>query len=86
MKSWNTMHSEAREAMMVAAAEAEETLRQHRGKSDDNAIEAMQERGLNVSDPDPAARQEWDQLVHLVWPRIRGSMVPRILLTGFMNC
>jgi len=76
MKSWNAMRPEAREAMMVAAAEAEETLRQHRGKLDDNAIVAMQERGLSVSEPDPAAQQDWDQLVHSVWPRIRGSMVP----------
>ena len=76
MKTWNAMRPEAREAMMAAAAEAEETLRQHRGKLDDNAIGAMQERGLSVSEPDPAAQQEWDQLVRSVWPRIRGSMVP----------
>jgi len=77
MKTWNAMRPEAREAMMAAAVEAEETLRRHRETLDGNAIGAMQERGLSVSDPSPAARQEWDQLVQSVWPKIRGSMVPR---------
>jgi len=76
-KTWNAMRPEAREAIMAAAAVAEETLRQHRAKLDGDAIDAMQARGLMVSDPDPVAQQEWDQLVRSVWPRIRGTMVPQ---------
>ena len=77
MKTWESMRPEARVAMMEAAVEAEETLRKHREKLDADAIEAMQERGLVVSEPTPEVEQEWNRLVQSVWPRIRGTMVPR---------
>ena len=76
MKTWNKMSPEAREAMMAAAAGGEETLRQHRVNLDREAIEAMQERGLEAYQPDNEAREQWDELVKSVWPRIRGTMVP----------
>jgi TRAP-type C4-dicarboxylate transport system substrate-binding protein len=76
MKAWNKMTPEAREAVMAAAARGEETLRQHRVNLDREAIEAMQERGLEAYQPNSEAREKWDELVKSVWPRIRGTMVP----------
>ena len=76
MKTWNDLRPEAREAVLEAAARGEETLRQHRVNLDRDAVAAMQERGLEVYQPDGEARQKWNELVRSVWPRIRGSMVP----------
>lgn len=76
MKTWDRLSPEARTAMLEAAARGEETLRHHRVNLDRDAITAMQERGLEVYQPDSEAREKWNELVKSVWPRIRGSMVP----------
>ena len=74
--TWDAMRPEAREALGEAAAEAEATLRAHRRRLDEGAIEAMQRRGLTVHEPTPEVEQAWRQLMEPVMPKIRGSLVP----------
>ena len=75
-KTWDAMRPEARVALMAAAAEAEATLRAHRRRLDEGAIEAMQQRGLTVHEPTPEVEQAWQRLMAPVMSRIRGTLVP----------
>jgi len=42
----------------------------------DEAVAAMQKRGLKVSKPNAEQMQEWLKLADTLYPRIRGKMVP----------
>ena len=75
-KTWDRMRPQAREALTEAAAQAEATLRAHRRRLDEDAIEAMRQRGLTVHEPTPEIEQAWQELMVPVMARIRGKLVP----------
>ena len=75
-RTWDAMRPEAREALIEAAAQAEATLRSHRRRLDEGAIEAMQQRGLTVHEPSPEVEQAWRALMAPVMAKIRGTLVP----------
>lgn len=75
-ETWDAMRPEARVALTEAAAEAEATLRAHRRRLDDGAVEAMRQRGLTVHEPTPEIEQAWQRLMEPVMPKIRGTLVP----------
>ena len=75
-KTWEAMRPQARDALTEAAAEAEVTLREHRRRLDEGAIEAMQKRGLKVHEPTPEVEQAWRTMMEPVMAQIRGSLVP----------
>lgn len=76
MKTWQRMSPAAQQAITDAAFLAEQKLRNHRKTVDDQAIEAMVDRGMQVLHPDQEAREKWDLLVKELNPDIRGGMVP----------
>lgn len=75
-RTWDAMHPKARDALMEAGAEAELTLRNHRRKFDEGAIEAMRQRGLTVHEPTPEVTQAWRALMEPIMLKIRGTLVP----------
>ncbi len=74
--TWDAMRPEARAALTEAAAEAEATLRAHRRRLDEGAVEAMQKRGLTVHEPTAEVEQAWRRLMAPVMLKIRGTLVP----------
>ena len=75
-RTWDAMEPKARDALTEAAAEAEQTLRDHRRKLDEGAIEAMRKRGLTVHEPTPEVTQAWRALMEPIMLKIRGTLVP----------
>lgn len=73
---FDALPEQVREAIMEAARAGTEKLRRHRSVQDDEAIRAMQDRGLTVQTMSPEALQAWHDLAEQIWPLVRGSMVP----------
>jgi len=67
---------QVREAIMEAARAGAAKLRAQRSVHDDEAIRAMQKRGLSVQTMSPQAVRAWQDLAEQIWPHLRGSMVP----------
>jgi len=75
-RTLDAMSDAGRAALRAAAAEAGETLRQHRNKRDEDIIRALEGRGLKILTLTPEAEGAWQQFAHRAWPKVRGSMVP----------
>lgn len=75
-KVWDGLTPAAREAMMKAAQQAGQQIQASGRRESQQAVEAMQKRGLKVHPVSAAAEAEWHNAVQQVYPKIRGSMVP----------
>jgi TRAP-type C4-dicarboxylate transport system substrate-binding protein len=75
-RTWNALSPEVQSAMMKAAAEAGKQFQAQGRKEADEAVVAMQKRGLNVVPMSPAAITEWRAMSNQLYPKIRGGMVP----------
>jgi TRAP-type transport system periplasmic protein len=75
-KAWDSLSPAGQAALRQASVKAGEELRAAREHGDEQAIEAMRQRGLTVHPLTPEAQAEWQQMAAAAWPRIRGGMVP----------
>jgi TRAP-type C4-dicarboxylate transport system substrate-binding protein len=75
-KAWQSMTDEARASLLKAGEAAGIAMRTRARAEVDEAVEAMQKRGLSVNRPDDEQRRAWDTLAQGLYPRIRGSLVP----------
>lgn len=75
-KAWDAMTPAAQQAVREAGAKAGAEIRAQARKEVDEAVAAMQKRGLAVNVPDAAQRQAWEALAGRLHPQIRGSLVP----------
>lgn len=75
-KAWDSLSPAGREALKESAARAATELRKHRTANDQEAVDAMKKRGLQVHALTPELDAEWRQLAETVYPKIRGGMVP----------
>lgn len=74
--TWDALSPERRAALRDAAAEAGRQF-QARGRGEsDEAVRAMQQRGLTVLRLPPAAEAEWRAMSERLYPQIRGQRVP----------
>jgi len=73
---WDKIAPEAQGKLREAAAAAGEKLRAASRKEDVDAITAMQNKGLKVNPATPEAEAAWRQLTTILYPQIRGKMVP----------
>jgi TRAP-type C4-dicarboxylate transport system substrate-binding protein len=73
---WDKIDPEAQGKMLAAAAVAGEKLRAAGRKEDEDAITAMKSKGLKVIPATPQIEDEWRQLTSILYPQIRGKMVP----------
>jgi TRAP-type C4-dicarboxylate transport system substrate-binding protein len=74
--TFEAMKPEAREALAAAARKAGTELRAHRVKQDEEAIGAMQKRGLQVREMTPELERAWRSVAESSYPMVRGTMVP----------
>lgn len=75
-KAWDELTPAAQDALRAAGEKAGQQLRQKARQEVDEAVEAMQKRGLVVNRPSVQQMQEWQALAEKLYPRIRGTMVP----------
>ncbi len=75
-KAWDALSPEARTAVMQAALEAGAQIKARSRAEGQEAVQAMQKRGLIVHRVPPEAEAEWRKLAESVYPQIRGRMVP----------
>lgn len=75
-KAWASMTPAAQESLRKAGEKAGVAMRTQARKEVDEAVTAMQKRGLTVNRPNEAQMREWNVLAEQLYPRIRGAMVP----------
>jgi TRAP-type C4-dicarboxylate transport system substrate-binding protein len=75
-QAWDALPTQTRNAMRDAAIEAGKQIQSRSRQESDEAVTAMQKRGLQVHPLTPEAEMEWRRLLDTVYPRIRGKMVP----------
>jgi TRAP-type C4-dicarboxylate transport system substrate-binding protein len=74
--TWNKIAPEVQSKLRTAAIAAGTKMRAASRKEDEDAIAAMQTKGLKVNPATPQVEKEWQELTKVVYPRIRGNMVP----------
>jgi TRAP-type C4-dicarboxylate transport system substrate-binding protein len=75
-KAWDEMALATQQALRSAGEKAGQQMRTQARLEVDEAVAAMQKRGLNVHTPNPEQMREWNALAESLYPRIRGSMLP----------
>jgi len=75
-KAWDEMAPALQEAMRAGGEKAGVQLRAQARAEVDQAVEAMQKRGLKINRPNAEQMREWDALAEKLYLRIRGTMVP----------
>src|SRR5437867_5833150 len=75
-KTWDALSPETQAAMSAAAIEAGKQFQAQGRREGDEAVAAMQKRGLTVVPIPPPLLAEWRTTSEQMYPRIRGSMVP----------
>lgn len=74
--AWQQIPANARPAMLEAARDAGERLRGDIRAVSDDAVRAMERRGLIVTRADAAARALWQSSAEQTYSRLRGSYCP----------
>ncbi|HYV17628.1 MAG TPA: TRAP transporter substrate-binding protein DctP [Verrucomicrobiae bacterium] len=75
-KAFATLPEDVRPQLLEAGRAAGERFRGDMRRLSEEAIPAMEKRGLKVTRPDDATLAAWRREAEGVWPRLRGSMVP----------
>jgi TRAP-type C4-dicarboxylate transport system substrate-binding protein len=75
-KTWDALSPAARAAMSAAAIETGKQFQAQGRKEADEAVAAMQKRGLTVVVTPPSLLTEWRTASEQLYPRIRGGLVP----------
>lgn len=75
-ETWNAMSPAGQVAITQASLQAAETLSDYQKRADDEAVQAMVERGLNVQVLSPEDKAAWSRLADAALPMIRGTTVP----------
>ena len=74
--TWEKIAPEVRKELLQSTASTGEKFRL-RGRAEDNeAVTAMQKRGLIVHSGTPEVMAEWRALAEQIYPKIRGTLVP----------
>jgi len=75
-KAWDALSPAAQAALAAAAMEFGKQFQVQGRLESDEAVVAMQKRGLTVVAVPPPLMAEWRAANELMYPKIRGSMVP----------
>jgi TRAP-type transport system periplasmic protein len=75
-KAWDSVPTAARDTVRRAAEQAGKDVTVHGHEEMRAAVDAMQKRGLKVTQLTPAAEAEWRSLCDGLYPKIRGNIVP----------
>ena len=75
-KTWDALPTATQTQFRTAALNAGRKFQATGRKENDDAVRAMQSRGLKIAALTPAALTEWRSMAEGFYPQIRGSMVP----------
>lgn len=78
--AWDRIPADQRTKMVAAARSDALQMRDEIWKLDEDAIPAMEKRGLTVVKPTPEQRADWQKEVESFWPLMRGKMGPAAYL------
>jgi TRAP-type C4-dicarboxylate transport system substrate-binding protein len=73
---WDKFEPDLQKKLLEAASAAGAKIRVASRKEDTDAIKAMQAKGLKVNIATPQIEEEWHKLTAILYPQIRGKMVP----------
>jgi TRAP-type C4-dicarboxylate transport system substrate-binding protein len=74
--TWDKIPPDIQKQLRNAAAAAGAKIRASDRREDEESIAAMQKRGLVVHPVTPRVEEEWKQLTKVIYPEIRGKVVP----------
>ena len=75
-KSWDALPQAQRDDMLKAAADCGQEFQTNNRKENQEALESMQKRGLQVHPVSKEAEAEWRRFSESLYPQIRGRIVP----------
>lgn len=75
-KSWEALQPAEREVMMKSAVQCGQEIQEHGRQENQDAVTAMQKRGLQVHPVSKEAEEEWRRFSESLYPNIRGTIVP----------
>lgn len=75
-KAWDEMSPASQQALRAASEKAGVQIRAKARQEVEEAVKAMQKRGLTVHRPNAEQMKEWTTLAEQLYPRIRGTLVP----------
>jgi TRAP-type C4-dicarboxylate transport system substrate-binding protein len=74
--TWDKISPDIQKQLRSAAAAAGDKIRASDRKEDEESIAAMQKKGLVINPVTPQAEAEWQRLTKVIYPEIRGKVVP----------
>jgi TRAP-type transport system periplasmic protein len=74
--AWEKIPAATREVLLAAAAKAGQDIRANSRRESDEAVAAMQKRGLKVHEVSPEQVEKWRAVAEQLYPSIRGRIVP----------
>ena len=75
-RSWDALPQAQRDDMLKAAADCGQEFQTNNRKENQEAVESMQKRGLQVHAVSKEAEAEWRRFSESLYPQIRGHIVP----------
>ena len=73
---WEQIPDDIRARLMEISRETGDRLQTEVLRLEEEAIAAMQERGLELVHPTPEQRREWREALMSGYPQVRGSLIP----------
>jgi TRAP-type C4-dicarboxylate transport system substrate-binding protein len=83
--TWEKIPEELRPVLKAEAAEFADRFRAETRRMDEEALQAMTERGLEIVTPTGEIRAEWDREAEAVYPKVRGFFVPEETFDRFAD-
>lgn len=74
--AWEAIPADTRPALSKIAREAGVEMQKEIRNMEQQAIDAMVKRGLQIVKVSPEAEREWQKTVEAIYPRLRGDFVP----------
>jgi TRAP-type transport system periplasmic protein len=84
-KTWDSIPAETREAMRLIAVEAGKKIKAEGRLESEESVDAMRKRGLNINTLTPEAEAQWADEMKIVYPKIRGIVVPADIFDEVTN-
>jgi TRAP-type transport system periplasmic protein len=75
-RSWDALSPQAQAAMTAISLQTGKVFQAQARREADEALAAMQKRGLTVVPVSPALQAEWRKAHEPMYPKIRGNIVP----------
>jgi TRAP-type C4-dicarboxylate transport system substrate-binding protein len=75
-KTWDALSPETQAALTAAAVDAGKQFQAQGRRESDEAVAAMQKRGLSIVSIPPPMQVEWRAANEQLYPKIRGGLVP----------